>query len=155
MAIEPLPPSVGDSSPVAEGRGIHTLVLRLYRAQSLRFLAVGASNILVSLAVFWGLMALPFTVPYKAALCQVACYVVGMIWSFFFNLRFTFKTRGKLGPRAVRFFVLQSGCMGLSALLVGWGIDVLALPQAPVWFSVQAGITVLNYWLSRDWVFRS
>lgn len=115
-----------------------------------RFGVVGASNTLIGYTVFrLGLRVLP------AFLAQGLSYFVGMLWSYYWNRRWTFRSQGDVAAEAVRFFSLQIGFMLLSASLLGFLVDRLGLNASLSWLGTAVLVTVLNFVASRFWAFRS
>jgi len=119
-----------------------------------RFCLVGASGVLVNLAVFQG--ALMSGAPLLPA--SAAAFVVAATSNFFLNRAWTFggsPSREGTGIRWVKF--LGSSVAGLAAnlaalyLLAGWlGLWYLLAQLA----GIAAG-TILNFHISRTWVFRT
>jgi len=120
----------------------------------LRFLMVGVTNFLVSFTTFQLLLRMPVTFALKATFSQLVSYAAGIVWSFYWNRRFTFRTDGPVARQATRFFTLQICLALISSALVGYGVDYAGLPATPVWLVVMAAITVANFLASRWWVFR-
>ena len=83
-----------------------------------RFVAVGLSNFAISLTVFRVLLALPWTFQFKASVCQLVSYATGTIWSFVWNRRFTFRSKGSIRGQALRFVSLQTGLALASAAVI-------------------------------------
>jgi len=127
---------------------------RYFDAAFLRFMVVGVSNFLVSLAVFRGMLVLLSGSSLKGTLSQLASYAAGTIWSFVWNRRYTFRSSSRIGPQAIRFLLLQALLAVSSSILVGAGVDVLGLSPLPTWVVVMAAITIANYLGCRSWVFR-
>jgi len=116
----------------------------------LRFLLVGASNTVVSYTVFH--LSLRDLVQ-SAAVAQALSYSAGILWSFLWNRRWTFRHQGAVLPSLLAFTALQLALLVASSLLVGLAVDRLMLPPTPSWLVVMAFITVLNYAASRHLVF--
>jgi dolichol-phosphate mannosyltransferase len=119
-----------------------------------RFCLVGASGVLVNLAVFQGalLMGAPL-IPASAL-----AFVVAASSNFVLNRAWTFRegpSREGTGVRWAKF---------LAASAVGLGANLAVLYVLTGWFGMgnipaqMAGIaagTLLNFEMSRNWVFRS
>jgi putative flippase GtrA len=126
------------------------LARTLSEVSVVRFGLVGFSNAALSFAVFWfAHRAL------AAAPAQLISYAVGMLWSYYWNRRWTFQSRGRVASEASRFFSLQLGFMLLSASLLGLLVDRAHLPSGPTWLAVAVFITVLNFIASRYWAFKA
>lgn len=115
-----------------------------------RFLVVGVSNTIVSYAVFH--LSLGRWVA-SAAVAQALSYSAGIVWSFLWNRRWTFRHQGRVLRSLVAFSALQLTLLVASSLLVGLAVDRLRLPATPSWLAVMAVITVVNYAASRYLVF--
>jgi len=133
---------------------------RLYRhrlgrlAQPLLFGAVGASGMLVDLAVLTLLLG---TLTFGAA--RAVAIAVAMTWNFALNRRFTFE--GARSGRLVTQYILFCLSCGLGAV-VNWSVsnylwstwpDVVRHPTVAAIAGIAAGV-VLNYVLSSRIVFR-
>ena len=139
-------PQMSDS-PAA---GLTALARRFSEVSVVRFGVVGVSNTLIGYTVFrLGLRVLP------AYLAQGLSYLVGMLWSYYWNRRWTFKSQGNVAAEAMRFFSLQIGFMLLSAALLGFLVDRLSLNASLSWLGTAVLITILNFLASRFWAFKS
>ncbi len=125
------------------------LVRRLSETAIVRFGVVGVSNAVVSYAAFWAAHHLM-----PAAGAQCVSYGVGMIWSYYWNRRWTFQSNDRVASEAGRFFVSQIGFMLLSSLLIGLLVDRGHLPSGPSWLVVMVFITIANFVVSRYWSFK-
>jgi putative flippase GtrA len=116
----------------------------------LKFLLTGVLNTLVGLSVIYLLMGL-FAVPERPA--NAIGYVVGVIFSYQVNSRWTFGYRETLLPVLPRYLVVivLAYLANLACLhaLLGWGVNgylaqALALPP----------YTAIGFLGMRFWVFR-
>jgi putative flippase GtrA len=121
----------------------------------LRFVAVGFSNFAVHFTVFRVALALPWSSEFKAALSQLAAYAVATTWSFIWNRRFTFRSKGPMFGQALRFLTLQASMALITASLIGLTVDILELPAVPSWFVIMGGATIVNFLFTKRWVFRA
>ncbi len=125
------------------------------KSQAIRFLLVGCSNAAISYVVLVLAFPLLETVPLGGALAQAVSYGAGIIWSFVLNRHFTFTGSGnhRTAPQMLRFVILQ-----VSLLLTSSGLIEAALqqgwPLTPSWLVVMGFVTVVNFLLSKHWVFR-
>jgi putative flippase GtrA len=117
--------------------------------QWLRFAVVGVSNTLLSWCVYAVLSGLG--VHYLVA--SGLAFAVGVLNSYSLNRRWTFRSRGRRAPEAVRFVAVQ--CLGLGldvgllyALVHAGRIDHL-IAQALVF----PAASLLTFLLSRQWAF--
>jgi putative flippase GtrA len=131
------------------GSPIVLLARRFSEVSVIRFGVVGVSNTVIGFAAFWSLHHLM-----PAAGAQGVGYTLGGLWSYYWNRRWTFQSRGKVAGEASRFLSLQFGFMLLSSMLLGLLVDHAHLPSWPCWLAVSALITVLNFVASRYWAFK-
>ena len=135
--------------PASPPSSVARLVRTLSEVSVVRFGVVGVSNALVSFAVFWASHRL---MPAMGAQC--VAYVVGMLWSYYWNRRWTFQSQAKVTSEASRFFTLQIAFMVLSAGLLGLLVDRMHLPSSASWLAVMTLVTALNFLASRFWAFK-
>ena len=138
-------PQMTASSPPSLAQLLRTLS----DVKVVRFGVVGVSNAVISFAAFWSAHHL---MPAMGAQC--VSYAVGMIWSYYWNRRWTFESQGQVASEAGRFFTLQIGFMLLSSGLLGLLVDRMHWPSGPTWLGVMVLITVLNFLASRFWAFK-
>jgi len=129
--------------------GLPALLRRLSDISLVRFGVVGVTNTAIGFGAFWS-----FHRVLRAAAAQGIAYTLGTLWSYYWNRRWTFQSRGKVASEASRFFTLQIGFMLLSSALLGLLVDHAHLPSWPCWLAVSAFITVLNFVASRYWAFK-
>jgi putative flippase GtrA len=134
------PPS--DSSLVA-------LVRRLSELSMIRFGMVGVSNTAIGFVAFWSLSHV-----LSVTASQGIAYTLGMLWSYYWNRRWTFQSQGAVSGEAGRFFSLQIGFMLLSSALLGILVQHAHWPKWPSWVGVSVLITLLNFVASRYWAFK-
>ncbi|APC09553.1 GtrA family protein [Neomoorella thermoacetica] len=119
-------------------------------AQFLRFCAVGVGNTVVDLTTFFGLTLVGM--PYLLA--QVLSYSAGVVNSFFFNRKWTFRVTHKTSALEVIKFITVNG---LSLLLSSGLLFILHdVTHLQLWlskFSATGGGIVVNFLGSRLWVF--
>jgi putative flippase GtrA len=137
------------SSPAARSSA-SALVRRLSEVSVVRFGIVGVSNTVIGYTVFRGAHRV-----FPAAASQGLSYLVGMLWSYYWNRRWTFRSQSNVTAEAVRFFSLQIGFLLLSASLLGLLVDRLGQNPSLSWFGTAVLITLLNFTLSRFWAFRA
>lgn len=115
----------------------------------LRFAIVGLLSNAVLYLAYLGLTALGMG--HKTAMSLL--YVVGVLQTFLFNRRWTFRHGGRVPGSLVRYATTYLGgyLFNLAALL--WLVDILRMPHAPVQgvliFVVAGGIFLCQ----RYWVF--
>jgi putative flippase GtrA len=138
----------------ASGRSWATL-LAAFDERFARFLIVGLSNTIVSFCVFQGLLRLSHKGALAVSLSQFVSYTSGVVWSFFWNGRFTFHSHASVAKQAPRFVVVQLFMAGASTVGIGLCVDALRWAPTLSWFIVMVPVTIGNFLLSRFWVFNS
>jgi putative flippase GtrA len=121
----------------------------------IRFLLVGLSNFAVSYVVYALAMTALAGSPVRALTSQALSYGAGIAWSFVWNRRFTFGSRGAAGEEFGRFLASQLAMLGVSSLTLWLLVDRAGLPPHATWLAVMTLITLANYLVSRHWVFRA
>ena len=119
-----------------------------------RFIMVGFSNYVVGFSVFQLTMRVTNDFPFKVSFCQLFSYATGVLWSFFWNRRFTFRSTGSAAPQVIRFISLQAALAVASAVVIGLCVDLLSIPPTPSWFLVMTIVTIVNFLVSKRWVFQ-
>lgn len=118
-----------------------------------RFVVVGGSNFVVSLAAFYGAFHyLPFGTG-RGAVANVVAYAAGMVNSFLLNRTWTFKARGRVGVHALRFTVLNAATLLGSTAVVHVLVDRAGLPALLVWLPLTIVILLAHYLGMRHWAF--
>lgn len=135
--------------PEPNSASLSLLVRRLSETAIVRFGVVGVSNFVVSFSAF---CAAHHFMPAFGAQC--ASYVVGMIWSYYWNRRWTFQSQGRVASEASRFFASQIGFMLVSSFLLGVLVDRWHWPPGASWLGVMTFVTLSNFGVSRYWSFK-
>jgi putative flippase GtrA len=117
------------------------------------FALVGIMNTLIDWGIFWLTYSLA-EMHYLVA--QTLAYACGMINSYVLNKSWTFKVKNKANPvETGKFVAVNVICLSLSYLLLyGWNSFVgeyMLIGKA----AVTAVLMVLNYLLSKQWVFKT
>ena len=142
-----------------------------------RFAAVGFSNFAISFAVFYllynyaDLSGLFFGLFGKAGhsfetfirrfgiasldatLANIFGYGAGVLNSFVWNKFWTFKAKHATAIQFGRFLSLNIFCLVSSSAVLFLFTDVLAWAYLPVWFAAMGAVTIVNFLLSKYWVF--
>ncbi len=118
-----------------------------------RFVVVGLSNLVISYSTFWLSLRLLDGFVLRGTASQVLAYAVGTLWSYYWNRRWTFRSEAPAVNEATRFVILQIALAITSAALIGAAVDWLRLPEMLAWLAVMGVITMVNYALSKLWVF--
>ena len=148
------PVGVVVSSPTSHRPNLIAVVRHVLTPTLGRFLLVGVSNTALSFVVFWLCLWVLPRHPVQATVAQLVSYVAGIAWSFLWNRRWTFRSRGPAAGQAVRFTVLQVALWLLSTGQIYLAVNYLGLPEWPSWVAVTGFITVVNFLGSRYWAFR-
>ena len=119
-----------------------------------RFIVVGISNTLISFGIFYVSHSMLRGFESGGAVAQFLSYLGGLIWSYFWNRSWSFKSKDRVSMEGLRFAAVQISLLCLSVLLIHIYVDRMGLPSTPVWICVMAVITPMNYALLRFWVFR-
>jgi len=115
----------------------------------LRFVVVGLSNTLISYLIFillHGLLGVAFA-------SQAVSYAVGILWSYAWNSRWTFEQASYSRTQFIKFILAQLSLLAASALLLGLAVDILQLHATASWIAIMALITLVNYVVTKKWVF--
>ena len=144
-----------------------------------KFLVVGVSNFVISFAVFfllynyWKLSSIFYgllgqagkdlenlilqlgATSLDATLANIFGYGAGTINSFIWNKFWTFQVKHETKSQFARFFLLNISCLFLSSLSLFIFTDYLRFPYGSVWFVTMGIITLINFVISKYWVFIS
>jgi putative flippase GtrA len=142
-----------------------------------KFLVVGFSNFAISFAVFfllynyWKLSALFYgffgqagkglediilrlgASSLDATLANVFGYGAGVINSFIWNKLWTFQVRHETSSQFGRFVLLNIACLIVSSVSLFLFTDFLGWSYLPVWFVTMGIVTLINFFISKAWVF--
>ena len=142
-----------------------------------KFIVVGFSNFIVSFVVFyffynyWELSAIFYSLlgqagrnlenivlqagaaSLDATLANIVGYSAGIINSFTWNKLWTFEAKKKTAKQFGRFLVLNLFCLLLSSAFLFVFTDYLGWAYLPVWFITMGIITLVNFAVSKYWVF--
>ena len=124
-----------------------------------RFVLVGLSNLVVSLAVFYlcyRYLPLPsFAVGgvVQGAVANVLSYCAGMINSFLLNRSWTFRAGSGAAGQAGRFVAVNLASLAFSTLTVFVLVDRLRYPELAVWVPLAGLIMMTNYFGMKYWAF--
>ncbi len=128
---------------------ITDLVRSLTEVRIVRFVIVGVSNTALGYGIF---RAANILMPAFGAQC--VSYAISMLWSYYWNRRWTFQSQDNVASEASRFFTTQIAFMLLSSAALGYLVDRKHLPASLCWLGTVAIITVLNFLVSRYWSFK-
>ena len=88
-----------------------------------------------------------------ATLANIVGYSAGIINSFTWNKLWTFEAKKKTAKQFGRFLVLNLFCLLLSSAFLFVFTDYLGWAYLPVWFVTMGIITLVNFAVSKYWVF--
>jgi putative flippase GtrA len=126
----------------------------LLAARFVRFILIGISNTLLSFLVFQTGLFLLKGFRLRAAGAQVAGYSAGVLWSYYWNRRWSFRSSRNVEAEFPRFLTAQLLCLSLSTAAMWTACDYARFPATWAWAVVMAGITIINFSLLQYWVFR-
>lgn len=122
-------------------------------AQAGRFVVVGSTNTLVSYIVFLAGLELLGRDELSSFLAQLASFGAGILWSFFWNSRWTFRQVDETRQRLIRFVLLQVTLMFVSASAIALVVGSWGISGSLGWLAVMVPITVVNFFATRRFVF--
>lgn len=117
-------------------------------------MVVGISNFLVSYVTFLTLIALIPKTSWSAGMAQAVSYSAGIVWSYYWNGRWTFRVDSQQDGAFVRFLLWQVALMILSSVSIATWIGQSSLSPGIIWVLVMGPVTVLNFVGTRRFVFR-
>jgi putative flippase GtrA len=118
-------------------------------AQWLRFAAVGASNTLLS----WCAYALLYRIGLHYLLASALAFALGVANSYIWNRRWTFRSRGRPAPEALRFAVVQCVGLGVDVALLYALVDGVGIHHLIAQALVFPAASLVTFGLSRKWAF--
>ena len=95
---------------------------RIFDNSFYRFVIVGISNTMISYIVFVASYYLLFA--NNASISQCFSYGAGIVWSFHWNRKWTFKSHDKAVRNFILFLMLQSAMLLLSVYMIHVLVDV-------------------------------
>lgn len=124
----------------------------LLKSSFVRFIAVGISNTIISYVVFF--IAYHKLFLENTIISQSLSYSIGLVWSFIWNRHWTFKSSKHPAIEFLFFLLSQLTVLALSVALLYWAIDIKHHQADISWFIIMGGLTIVNYLVSRYWVFK-
>ena len=121
------------------------------RTQFARYGMVGlASNLLLYLAY----LALTYAgMEPKASMSML--YILGIVQTFLFNRRWSFKYGEKHGPAFARYCSAYGLGYAINLLVLMWLVDRMGYPHEIVQGVMVVSLAVMLFLLQKFWVFRS
>jgi putative flippase GtrA len=133
---------------------VNRLRLILLDKQFYKFLTVGFSNFCISYSVFLSIMAISKNSIISLSLAQTLSYLTGMIWSFFWNKRWSFSNKSTSHVlQFAKFTASQLSLLILSVILVNIFVDWMHLGKYLGWVVAMSIITLINFLTLKVWVF--
>lgn len=117
----------------------------------IKFCCVGASNLCVSLCVYYILLYI--NVHYQIA--NVFGFILGSLNGYFWNGRWVFKTNKKTIGSFVRFYVTYLGTWLLSTIMLYIWVELLEISSVVAPIINVAVTTPINYVLNKRWTFNN
>jgi len=118
-----------------------------------KFVMVGISNSIISYLVF--IVSFNNILIGNVFASQSFSYSAGILWSFYWNAKWTFTSKRKKSSLLISFVLLQITLLFLSSFMIetfkrnlGWNISL-------IWFLVMFAITVTNFLSSKILIFKT
>lgn len=124
--------------------------MRAIAIQWAKFAAVGASNTLLSAAVY--ALLISTGVNYLAA--SALAFALGALNSYVLNRRWTFRSRARRAPEFCRFACVQLVGLGVNLALLALLVDGAGLPRLAAQLLVFPVASFVTFALSRQLAFR-
>tara|TARA_R110001599_G_scaffold262322_1_gene462812 strand:+ start:13283 stop:13672 length:390 start_codon:yes stop_codon:yes gene_type:complete len=128
------------------------MINKISLMQLIKFVMIGASNTAISYVVFFTLYS--NLLAGDAFYSQCLSYAAGIIWSFFWNKRWTFSDKKQSWVAFYPFLILQLILLFISAFFLDIAKDNLDWDINLLWVSVMAVITIINFVLTKFLVFK-
>jgi putative flippase GtrA len=119
----------------------------------IRFVIVGITNATITYLTFILFIRFLPSSSYQGGIAQALSYACGILWSYFFNRRWTFKSSGDVRSEFFRFLVIQVSLLFASSLLIHLFVDLLKFNASLTWLIVMGFVTIANFLLLRSWVY--
>lgn len=134
---------------------IRYLSLRIFNHSFQRFIGVGLSNTLISYIVFIAAFHFFPDFSLKTVLSQTLSYSAGIVWSYYWNRKWVFRSNNQLGHESSRFMISQIVMLLLSVALLAITVDFLKWPATLSWVGSMGLVTITNYLILQQWVFEA
>lgn len=118
-----------------------------------RFGVVGVSNALISYLALWLALAALAQTRRRVLLAQAISYIAGLLWSFIWNRRWTFRASDGGARQLASFLALQLALLLATALALEWLVTSAGWAIYAAWLAVMIPATTLNFLAQRAWVF--
>lgn len=121
-------------------------------AQAVRFLIVGVSNTAISYTMFF--FCFSFLTGGSLIISQLLSYSSGVMWSYYWNNRWTFHCIVNNKYMMMKFISLQIFLLLLSTTLMHISSMFIQYSLSLIWLMVMVFITLLNFLFSKYLVFK-
>jgi len=120
--------------------------------QFFKFCLVGASNLIISLLIYWLLTRFLF---WHYIPASIVGFVIAVTWSFFINRKWTFKHQGDDHGRQYLTFVAANLIgMAINLALLAFFIEFLKIYDIAAQLICSVIVAFINFGLNRFWTFR-
>lgn len=121
--------------------------------QFIKFCLVGVTNLAIYLAVYWLATRL---LSWHYLFGSIAGFIVAVTWSFFVNLRWTFRAGGGDKKRQYLTFIAANLIsMGVNLSLLTLFVEVFGIYDLYAQFTSSFIVAFINFSLNRFWTFKS
>ena len=117
-----------------------------------RFVIVGISNTIISYITF--ICIYKFIIVDNTIVSQIFSYSAGIIWSFIWNRKWTFKSNNNAYKEFLLFVFSQLILLALSSLMLYVVIDKYHYSASLGWIVVMAIITIINFFTLKFLIFK-
>lgn len=111
--------------------------------QAVRFGMVGLLNTAVDLGSYWLLTRLVPIFADQHVPAKAISYTLGVINSYIWNRRFTFRSKVSTTSRFILFFVINLIAVGINSGLMALALNILHLPE---WVGLLAATVITMSW---------
>ena len=127
----------------------------LWMRQAVKFGLVGGMNTLVDLSVYALLVHLTGLLSGQLVLAKAISYSAGIVNSFIWNRRWTFRSNADPKRTLIPFFAVNTIALGINSLVMHLCLTTLKLPEIISVLLATATTLVWNFLTSKYLVFRS
>ena len=128
------------------------MISKSVQTQLSKFVIIGVSNTLISYIVF--IIVYSKLLVGDAFFSQSLSYAAGILWSFFWNKKWTFREKKHSWVKFFPFLTLQLILLLVSAFLLMIANDYLDWNINLIWICVMGVITIINFVFTKLLVFK-
>lgn len=119
----------------------------------IKFCIVGTTNLLIYISIYW-LTTRQLSWHYSVG--SVAGFLVAVTWSFYFNLKWTFKSKiGEESQQYIKFVVANIVSLLFNLAFLALFIEFFRIYDLLAQFMSSFIVAFINFGLNRFWTFRS